>query len=99
MQDADNVVRLPAPKGHPRIGRSDHFAHQLVRRQVGVDEPHFGAMNHDVRDRDLRQLQETAEHIALVALDFAFAMQDVDRAHQFLVAGNAGVVIAERDAA
>ncbi len=56
-------------------------------------------MNHDVRNRDLRQLQETAEHVALVTFDFAVAMQDVDRAPEFLVAGNAGVPLAERDAA
>ena len=56
-------------------------------------------MNHDVRDWDLRQLQETAEHVALVTLDFAFAMQDVDRAHEFFMARDTGVVMAERDAA
>ena len=99
VQDANNIVRLPAPEGHAGIGRSDHFAHQLVRRKIGVDEPHFGAVNHHVRDRDLGQFQKTAEHVALVALDFAFAMQDVDRAHEFFMAGNAGVMMAERDAA
>ena len=56
-------------------------------------------MNHDVRDWNLRQLQETAEHVALVTFDFAVAMQDIDRAPEFLVARHARVTIAERDAA
>ena len=54
-------------------------------------------MNHHVRHRDFRELQETAKHVALVALDFAFPMQDVDRAHELLMAGNARVVIDERN--
>ena len=35
------------------------------------------------------KLEQAAEHVALVALDAAFAMQDVDRAAQFVVAGDA----------
>src|ERR1700722_11332188 len=99
VEDADNIVWLPTPERHPGIGRRDHLAHQLLWRQVGVDKPHFGAVNHHVRDGDLGQFQKAAEHIALVALDFAFAMQDVDRAHQFFMARNARVALAERDAA
>ncbi len=43
------------------------------------------------RDRDFRQLQKAAEHVALGALDVALAMQNVDRAHQLLMAGNARI--------
>ena len=81
MEHADDIVRLATPKRHPGVGRSDHLAHELRGGQVGVDEPHFGAMNHHVRHWNLGQLQEPAKHIALVPLDFAFAVQNVDRAH------------------
>ena len=99
MQDADDIVRLPTPERHAGVGRSDDLAHELVGRQVGVDEPHFGAMNHHIRHRDLGQLQKAAEHIALVSLDFPFAVKNVDRSHQLLMAGNSRIQIDKRDAA
>ena len=45
------------------------------------------------------ELQQPAEHVALGALDLALAMQDVDGPHQLLVAGNARILLDERDAA
>ena len=44
------------------------------------------------------EFEQTAEHVAFDALDLALAVQDVDRAHQLLVAGDAGVGIGQRDA-
>ena len=37
VQHADDVVGVAAPQRHARIGRSEHLAHQLVGRQIGVD--------------------------------------------------------------
>ena len=56
-------------------------------------------MNHHVRYRNLGQLQEPAKHIALVPLDFPFAVQNVDRAHQLLMAGNSRIQLDQRNAA
>ena len=89
VQHADDVVGFAAPQRHARIGRGQHFAHQFVGRQIGVDRAHFGAMDHRVADRDLVEFEQAAEHVALVARDLALAMQDVDGALQFLGAGDA----------
>ena len=89
MQHADDVVGIAAPERHARIGRGEHFAHEFVGRQVGVERAHLGAMDHRVADRNLVEFQQPAEHVALVARDLALAMQDVDRAAQFLGAGDA----------
>ena len=37
--------------------------------------------------------EQAAEHVALVALDAAFAVQDVDRAAQFVMAGDTAILI------
>ncbi len=99
MQDAHDVVGLAPPQRHAGVGRVDHFANDFLRRQIGVDEPHLGAMHHDVGHRNLGELEQAAEHVALFALDAAFAMQDVDRAHQLFVAGDPRILLDQRHAA
>ena len=99
VQDADDVVRIAPPQGKARIGRFDRLAHHLLRRQVGVDEPHLGPVDHHVADRHLGEFEQAAEHVAVVALDLALAVQDVDRAHQLLVARDARIGLGQRQAA
>ncbi len=99
VQDADDVVRIAPPQRQARIGRFDRLAHHLLRRQVGVDEPHLGPVDHHVADRHLRELEQAAEHVAVGALDLALAVQDVDRAHQLLVARDTRIGLGQRQAA
>ena len=54
-------------------------------RIVGVDHDHLGAVDHDVGDRQVAQVEQAADHVAVVLLDAALAVQQVDRAAQLLV--------------
>ena len=56
-------------------------------------------MDHDVGDGDLREFEQAADHVALVARDAALAVQNVDRAEQFLVTGDARLGGRQIDAA
>ena len=80
MKHADDVVGLAPPERHAGVGQIDDLADEFLGRKIGVDEPHLGAMHHDVRHRNLGEFEEAAEHVALLALDAALAVQDVDRA-------------------
>ena len=66
--------------------------HQLLRRQVGVDGHHLGAVDHHVGDLQLAQIEQAAEHVAVELLHLAFAVQQIDRAAQSLASatGSAG---------
>src|SRR5882672_2001036 len=57
VQHADDIFRLLTPQRNPGVFGGQHLAHQLFGRQVGVDHHHFGAMNHDVGDLKLAQIQ------------------------------------------
>ena len=57
VEDADDVFRLVAPQGNAGVFGREHLAHQILRRQVGVDHHHLGAMNHHVGNLKLAQVQ------------------------------------------
>jgi hypothetical protein len=82
VQDADDVLRLVAPQRNAGVFGRQHLAHDVLGRQVGVDQHHLGAMDHDVGDLKLAQIEQPAEHIAVELFDAAFMMDQVDRAAQ-----------------
>ena len=59
---------------------------------VDIDRHHLGAVDHHVGDFELAQIEHAADHVAVELLDAAFAVQEIDRAAQFLVrrTGSAG---------
>ena len=85
MQHADEIIGTLAPQRHPRIGRRQHFADDVAGRQIGVDGPDLGAVNHHVGHMHDLQIEHAAEHVARAALDIAFLVHDVDGAHQLVV--------------
>ena len=98
VQDADDVVGIAAPKRHAGIGRGERLAHKIGRRQIGVERAHLGAVDHHVADRHFGEFEQAAEHVALIARNFALAMQHVDGAAQFLGAGEPVVAVGEAEA-
>ena len=66
-------------------GRGQHGPHHLLGRIVGADRDHLGAVDHHVGDHELAQVEQAAEHVAVVLLDAALVVQQVDRAAQLLV--------------
>ena len=59
---------------------------------------HFGAMNHHVGDLKFAQIQQAAEHVAVLLFDLAFVMQQIDRAAQPLGRRQDRLVDADLDA-
>ena len=98
VQHADDVFRLLAPQRNAGVFGRQHLAHQILRRQVGVDHHHLGAMNHDVGDLQLAQVEQAAEHVAVLLFDLAFVMQQIDRAAQALGRRQDRLVGADLDA-
>ena len=98
VQHADDVFRLVAPQGNAGVFGRQHLAHQVLRRQVGVDHHHFGAVDHDVGDLQLAQVQQAAEHVAVLLFDLAFVVQQIDRAAQALGRRQDRLVGADLDA-
>ena len=84
VQHADDVFRFFAPQRNACVFRGQHLAHQILRRQVGIDHHHFGAMDHHVGDLKLAQVQQAAEHVAILLFDLALVMKQIDRAAQTL---------------
>ena len=87
VQDADDVLGRSAPERHARHRRGEHRLDHLPGRIVGVDRDHLGAVDHHVGDREVAQVEQSAEHVAVVLLDAALVMQQIDRAAQLLVRG------------
>ena len=71
VQHADDVFRLVAPQRDAGVFGRQHLAHQFVRRQVGVDHHHRGAVDHDVGDREIAEAEDIVDVFGLAAFDLA----------------------------
>ena len=87
MQEADDVLRLPAPYRQARVRRGQHLAHDLPGRQICADRGHLRAVDHHVGDGQVLEIEKAAEHVAVGPFDAAFLMQQIDRAFQLLASG------------
>ena len=87
VQDADDVLGFALPQRDARDLGLEHGLHHLLRRIVGADRDHLGAVDHDVGDGEVAQIEQTAEHVAVLLLDAAFMVQEIDGSAQFLVRG------------
>ena len=95
VQDADDVLRRVAPQRNARDRRGEHGLDDVLGRIVGVDGDHLGAMDHHVVDGEVAQVEQAAEHVAIVLLDAALVVQQVDRAAQFLVRRQHRLIVAD----
>ena len=48
-----------------------HLAHELVRRHVGIDHHHLGAVDHDVGDCEVAEAEDVVDVFGLAAFDLA----------------------------
>ena len=85
VQDADDVLGLSLPQRHPRDLRFQHRLDHLLGRVVGANRDHLGAVDHDVGDGEIAQIQKPAEHVAVEPLDAARPVQKIERSPQFLM--------------
>src|SRR5436305_10927877 len=99
MQNANNIIGPLTPERQARERRCENLGHEVARRQVGIDRTHSRAMNHDVGDRQLREIENAAEHVAVGAIDATLTMQQIDRALEFLARREDRSVYAELQSA
>ena len=85
MQNADDVVGGAAPQRHARMRALQDLAHHRLGRIVGIDRTHLGAMDHDVGDFQLVQVQQRAHAVAVLLDHAALAVKHRHRAAQFLM--------------
>ena len=76
---------LPLHSGTRVTSASQHGLDHLLGRIVGADRDHLGAVDHDVGDGEVAQVEQAAEHVAVVLLDAALLMQEIDGSAQFLM--------------
>jgi len=76
---------VPRQQRDARHHFGDHALDHLVRRLADIGGDHLGAVDHDVGDREVAQIEQAAEHVAIVFLDAALTMEEVDRTAQALV--------------
>jgi hypothetical protein len=86
VQHADDVVRIVLPQRQACVGTRQHLVDELAGRLVGVDRGHVLAVDHDLLDLHLGEVQDRSQHLARVAFLLAFAGVQFDRAAQFLLA-------------
>ncbi len=97
MQDSDDVFRLVAPDRNARVLRLQDLLDDPVRRIVGIECLHLGAMDHDVVDAQRAEIEHAAEHVSVMARDRAFLRLQLDGAADFLVRReNVGFVVDPR---
>ncbi len=87
MDDADDVLRIVLEQRHAGVGRVQRLGDQLARRQVGVEHGDGLAVDHDLRDVHLREIEHGAQHAPVAALHRPFLVVEVDRATDLLVGG------------
>jgi hypothetical protein len=85
MQHADDVVRIVPPQRQPGVRAGQHLLHDVFRRLVDIDRDDLLAVRDDIGDLDIGQIQNGAQHGALVPFLLAGAGVQVDDPAQFLL--------------
>ena len=98
VQNADDVLRVAAPERQPRHRRGDDRIDNILGLIVGVERDHVGAVDHDVGDHQIAQIEHAAEHVTVERLHIAFAVQQVDGAAQLLARRQHLLILADRHA-
>ena len=88
MDDADDVLRLALPQRHAGIGAGEDVVDDVAERLVGVDGVHGGAVDHDVGDVELAEVEQAAEAVALGLDHAALGVEQVDLAADLLGAAS-----------
>ncbi len=98
MQDADDVLVASTPERQAGVRRGQHLAHDGGGRQVHVDQAHARAVNHDVLHREIVEVEQAAEHVALGLGDAALLVEEIDLPAQLLGGREHVAILAEVDA-
>ena len=74
VQDAANIVHVVADDGHAREAGAHEQAQRGGRGGVRVDGDHVGARHHDLAHEGVPQVEDGADHVAVLFLEaFGFA--------------------------
>jgi hypothetical protein len=78
VQYADDILWIATPHRQTRHRRRDYCVNDVLRRIVGIERHHVGAVNHHVRNRKLAQIEHTAEHVTVKLLHVTFAVEEIN---------------------
>ena len=84
VQHADDAVGIAAPDRQAGVGAAHDLVEDLLRRRVGVDADDVLAVGHDLADLDAGEVEDAAQHVALLLADHAVLARQVDQVAQLL---------------
>ena len=80
--DADDVVEVLADDRDPGEPAAQRQRHELAKRLVALDEDHVGTRDHHLAHEGVAELEDRVDHPALVGLDDAGLLGQVDHLAQ-----------------
>src|SRR5262249_35047505 len=98
MENADDVLGRAPPQRNTRHRPLENGLDDLLGRLAHVRGDDLGAVDHDIRNGEVAQVQEPAEHVAVLLSDDAFLVQQIDSAAQAFVTGQQRLAGAGYDA-
>ena len=86
MQHADDLVLVFPPQRQAGIRAFNDRLDQHADRLVGVQHDHITAVGHHILDPDIAEIEDAAQHLALLFGVGVRALVELDHAAQFLLA-------------
>ena len=84
MEHADDAVGVAAPDRQAGVGALHDLIEDLLGRRVGIDADDVLAVGHDLADLDAGEVEDAAQHVALLLADQAVPARQVDQVAQLL---------------
>ena len=84
MHDADDVLLLASEHRQTGVARLEALGQDRPRLGVGVDHLDARAVEHDLLDRALAQIERAEDAVAVLLLDHALGMAELERALDLL---------------
>src|SRR3546814_6212659 len=63
---SDDVVRIALVQRQPGERAVHHLLQQVAQWRIGIEHAHVAAVRHDLRDLDVGEVEDAAQHGALV---------------------------------
>ena len=98
MQHAHNIVGIAFPHRHAGVRAVQHFRDQFLETLPAIEGFHFGAVDHDVGDFEVLQIQYATQHIAVILDEGFFLVVKRYGTPQFVMRRQDACIILDVDA-
>ena len=88
MGDADQLVDVAPDHRHPGEAPREHDVEHGIEVGVGVDAHHVGPGHHHRPDHRVAELEDRADHLALLRLDDLLGLGHLEHRHDLLLRGD-----------